>query len=330
MRTRRTCVAIVLLLASTQLYAQRRGFSDQQNTEVDVRVVNESGRPVNSMLRVELLPSSGETPLGQVHTETDGTARMSIPGGGGAFRLRVSGAGIEATTTGIFTIERLETSHMEMVKVNLTKAGGGATSSGLSSAIDYSVPKNAKKEMDAAAASLHAGDWRAAEVHFEAAIKAYAKYDRAYYGLGLAKQNLGDEAGAKEAFQKAIELNDHNADAERDLGRVLEGERDWAGAADLLTKSLSIDPNSAATLTLLAIAQIQQGQVDEAIASASRVHALDHKSYAIAHLVLARAYESKSQKDKAISEYKLFLQEEPSGPRSDAARNDLAQLGVAN
>lgn len=327
--SRRTIVVIGLLLGAVHVYAQRRGSGDLESSQVQVRVVNDAGRPVNMILRVELLPSGTETPIAQVHTETDGMARLNVAPGGGTYQLRISGSGIETMVTGIFTVERLENSHLEVVKVKLKQPTGGAASSGMSSASDYSIPKNAKKEMDAAAVSLHASDWKGAQQHFEAAIKAYPKYDRAYYGLGLAKQNLGDTRGAKEAFQQAIALNDHNADAERDLGRVLEGERDWKGAEDLLTKSLSVDQNSAASLTLLAIAQIQQGKVDDAIASASKVHALDHKPYAMAHLVLARAYESKSEKDKAVAEYKMFLEEEPSGPRADEAKKDLAKLTEA-
>lgn len=320
-------LAIGLLLGSVQLLAQRRGSGEVEGIVVTVRVVNDNGRPVNAILRVELLPSSGETPISQVHTQDDGTAQLASPGSG-SYRLRVSGSGIESTTTGIFTIERLENNHLEMVRVKVNDPAGSknAAASGVGSATDLAMPKKARKEMDAGANSLHANDWKGAEDHFHAALKEYPKLDRAYYGIGLARQNQGDLPGAKENFQKAIDMNDHNADAERDLGRVLEQEQNWAGATDLLTKSLAIDPNSAASLTLLSIAQIQQGKVDEAIASASRVHALSHQSYAVAHLVLARAYVSKGQKDNAIAEYKLFLTEEPTGARAEEVKKNLAEL----
>lgn len=322
----RALLAICVLLGAVHLCAQRR--LGEESAEVQVRVVNDAGRPVNAILRVELLPSSGETPISQVHSETDGSARLTAPAGGGSFRLRITGSGIETTTTGIFVIDHLETSHMEMVRVKMTEPAGSKTAagSGVGSASEYAMPKNARKEMDAGAASLHASDWKGAEQHFQAAIKAYPKLDRAYYGIGLAKQNEGDAAGAKENFQKAIELNDHNADAERDLGRALEQEQNWAGAVEMLSKSLAIEPNSAASLTLLSIAQIQQGKVDDAIASGSRVHALSHQSYAVVHLVLARAYVAKSQKENAITEYKLFLSEEPNGPRAEEAKKNLAEL----
>ena len=320
---------MLLVFSAIAAFGQRRGSGTPGGGEIQVRIVTDDNHPVNLMLQVELLQGGGGFVITQSRSSSDGTARLAMPsGGGGAFRLRISGMGVETTTSDLFSIEGRETSHFEVVKVKLNEQGQASANlpGGLAAASDLSVPGKARKEFDAGVAGLRANDWKGAATHFEAAIKSYPKFDRAYYGLGLAKQNDGDVSAAKEAFEKAVELNDHNADALRDLGRLNVNEQKWADAETLLAKSVAIDPASAAALTLLAIAQIQQHKIDEAIASASRVHALNHKAYALAHFILARAYEAKSNSEKAIAEYKLFIEEEPTGVRADDAKKQLARL----
>jgi tetratricopeptide (TPR) repeat protein len=309
-------------------FAQRGGRVAQSGGEIQVHIVTDDNHPLTRMVQVELLQGGGGFVIEQVRSNSDGTATLPMPaGGGGSFRLRVSGMGIQETTSDLFTVDARDTSHFEIVKVNVTNPDAGVSMpGGVASANDLAIPGKARKEFETGAASLHAADWKGAETHFQSAIKQYPKFDRAYYGLGLAKQNDGDIAGAKEAFSKAVEINDHNADALRDLGRMEEDVQQWAEAEGLLIKSVAIDPSSAAALTLLAMAQIQQHKVDEAISSASRVHALNHKAYAVAHLILAMAYESKLQKDQAIAEYKLFIEEEPNGARTEGAKKELAKL----
>jgi tetratricopeptide (TPR) repeat protein len=196
----------------------------------------------------------------------------------------------------------------------------------VSSVTSYAIPKEAAKAFDQGVADLRKNDWKKAEKHFKAATDRYPKFDRAYDYEGIAKQNDGDIPGAKLAYQKALELNDHSADALRNLARILESEKNWPAAADLLSKSLAVEPNNAGSLTLLAIAQIEQGKLDDATSNASRVHALEHKSYAVAHLVLARAYEMKAHNSDAIEQYRMYLTEEPTGPRSDVARKIMERL----
>lgn len=323
-------LALFLALSIAPSYAQRgRAGVPPNGSEIQVRIVDENNRPLTVVVLVELVQGGGGFVITQSRSNSDGVALLAKPaGGGGSFRVRISGMGVETTMSDLFSMDGRETSHFEIVKVKLNEQGAAAANlpGGLASATDLSVPGKARKEFEAGVAGLRATDWKGAATHFEAAIKSYPKFDRAYYGLGLAKQNDGDDPGARDAFQKAVELNDHNADALRDLGRLNVNERKWADAEVLLAKSVAIDPSSAAALTLLAIAQIQQHKIDEAIANASRVHALNHKAYALAHFILARAYEAKSDSQKAIAEYKMFIEEEPTGVRAEDAKKQLARL----
>jgi len=74
---------------------------------------------------------------------------------------------------------------------------------------------------------------------------------------------FGDEAAARASFEKAIKIDDHFAEAYRNLWR------DWLSAItnskkwdDLLTKSLQSDPLNAWALTYAAYAELQTQKFD--------------------------------------------------------------------
>jgi tetratricopeptide (TPR) repeat protein len=324
-------LVVVASLFSATGYSQQNEPIENGNPRdriiLQVRVVSANDRPIGLNLRVELMPSQSAGTMMEALTNGQGLADMTLYQEG-EFRLRVSGPGVETALSETFSLVRGEGTHIEFVRAKLVGATDqpAAAAGGVSSAASYSIPKDAAKEFDKGVAELRKNNWSDAAAHFQTAIDRYPKFDQAYDDLGIAKQNGGDVAGAKVAYQKAIELNDHNAGAQRDLARILEKEKNWPAAAELLGHSLAVDPNNAGSLTLLSIAQLEQGQVDEAISTASRVHALEHKSYPIAHLVLARAYELKSQNDDAIAQYRIYLVEDPAGPKAQAAKENLARL----
>ena len=323
---RLAAVFLLFVLTGTLLAQRSRSSGTDTGISLQVRVVAENEHAITVPVRVELLPATGSATLLETTAESDGMAELALQHAG-QYRLRVSGFSVETTTTDSFIVDPESHQHMEFVHVKLKKTDAGSGSpGGLAVANDLAVPKDAEKAFDAGVASLRSNDWKGAEKHFREAIDKYAKFDRAYDNLGIALQNAGDLAGARAAYAKALELNDHNADAQRNMARMYESEKNWPAAEEMLQKSMAVEPNNAGALTLMAIAEIEQGKLDEAISFASRVHALEHKSYAVAHFVLARAYEIKGRMSDAIAEYRLFLTEEPSGPRSEVAKKKLAKL----
>jgi hypothetical protein len=64
---------------------------------------------------------------------------------------------------------------------------------------------------------------------------------------------------------------------------------------------------------------------DDAILTSRKAHALT-SPHAYAHEVAAHAFEQKRDGADAIAELDLFLKEEPTGQRADAARKELAAL----
>ncbi len=291
---------------------------------VDIRIVANGDQPVPPGLKVQVV---GPDPyIREGAADASGKIFFAVEVEG-SFEIHVSGEGIDPAHSKVFYLKSGDPEREETVRVTLTPVRTPRSAApAVVSVRDMLVPGHARKEFDKGAESLRKRDWSGAQRRLESAIKEYPQFDSAYDGLGIAKENLGDLAGAKQAYQKAIEINGHNSDAQRDLAAVLINEKDWLNAIDLLNKSLSVDPNSARALTLLTYALLQAGRIDDSIATGRRVHALEHGQFVVVHLMLARALEQNGDSDTAISEYQTYLREAPNGPQAAFARESIGKL----
>jgi Flp pilus assembly protein TadD len=203
-----------------------------------------------------------------------------------------------------------------------SKEAGGHTVS----AADLNIPENAKKEFDKASDLMAAEKWPKALEHLQKAIAIYPKYVAAYNNVGVVYARLGNRELERDALKKAIELDSHFAPAFTNLARMSITDHDYPEAETLLNKAETDDPNDATVLTLLANVQLLNRHYDDAIASAHKAHAIPQSSHSLVHYVAARAFTHKNLVADAKSELEIFLQEEPAGPRAEAARKEMAQL----
>jgi tetratricopeptide (TPR) repeat protein len=317
-----TCIVASLLLGS----GLRAQFQTKNPTTLVVRVSigsYQNAAPAN--LSVQLQDGLGSIEQ-EGHTDTRGVVEFAT------FtttkRLRIFGPGI---------IEHLETVEIEPVEnrkmVNIVvkeDSRGGSASllpGGVVPAGRLNVPEKAQKEFQKGSESLSKKDWAEAKKHFAAAIAAYEPYDVAYNGLGMALASAGSPQEARSAFEKAISLNDKFAEAYRNLARISLSEKKFEEADQLLTQSLDSDPRNAWALAYAAYAELQLHKFDEALAHARKVHELDHKGLASSHIVAALALETTDHGPDAAREYRLYLEEDPSGRDAARAKERLAALG---
>lgn len=197
-----------------------------------------------------------------------------------------------------------------------------APASALVSVDDLGVPSRARKELERANELLGKHELSQAIAQLNRAISIYPAYAVAYNNLGVIYSRLSDPVREREALLKAISLNDHFALGYVNLGKMNIAAGDFSGAENALDKASGLDPSDPMPLMLLSYAEYMDRRFDEAIATCRKAHVM-RKPHSFAHRVAARVFEQERQGASAIAELEMFLSEEPTGPRADAARKEL-------
>ncbi|HXM98005.1 MAG TPA: tetratricopeptide repeat protein [Candidatus Dormibacteraeota bacterium] len=299
---------------------------------VHVHVVYPNDRAAGLHLRVRLMTGSGSTPVAENLTTDQGTTDfngVSV----GEYHVIVSGEGIEETDSGQFEVDRRRMSQSLFVTVRPAKNPDHADvtpGSSTVATVDLKIPKQARKEFDKASKAMADHDWAKALEKLNEAIAIYPQYAAAYNNLGVVYGQLNDSMHEHEALQNAIRLNDHFAPAFVNLAKLSLREHDSSHAEALLEDAVRLEPADVQNIMLLAEAQLLNKHFDAAVASARKVHAMSGEHPAVVHYIAARALERQNRPKEALAELRLFLTEEPQGPRSDQVRGEIAQIQHQN
>jgi tetratricopeptide (TPR) repeat protein len=198
----------------------------------------------------------------------------------------------------------------------------GYSQNAVVSVSEFSIPARARKEFDKSNEALRKEDFKLALHRLNQAVSICPEFASAYNNLGVVFARLGDAERERQSLQTAISLNDHFALAYLNWGRMDIGSSNFADAESALRKAVSLDSSDPIALVLLAYSELMQGKLQGTLATSEEAHRLA-KPHAFAHRVAARAYEQQNQFDRAIAELKVSLEEEPTGSRADAARQEL-------
>jgi tetratricopeptide (TPR) repeat protein len=203
--------------------------------------------------------------------------------------------------------------------------GAGSDAAAIAAA-DLNIPESAAKEFDKATGFMAKHDWKRAIERLNKALDLYPQYAAAYNNLGVIYARLGERDREREALQKAVGLNNHFAPAFVNLARMAIADHDMPGAEGYLNRAITAEPLNTQTLVLLANVELLEGHYDQAIADCGRAHSLAQDPHALAHYIAARAFEHQNRPAEAVTEFQIFLREEPSGERAQAVRRELSNL----
>jgi tetratricopeptide (TPR) repeat protein len=315
----------LIVLFSTLAFGQRPGSApSSSSTDLNVRVVYDGIHPVGEHLRVMLM-SQGGAIVAEGYTGDRGELRFNglRPG---SYRLRVSGAEIEAAVEQSFLIEpgMLFSSQMLSVKLKETE-GRSLPAAGPVSASQLNVPEKAKKEFEKGQELLNKQKPDEAMKRFEKAAEIYPQYAAAFDMMGIVKasSSLSD---AKQYFERSIQEDRDYLPAYSHLAKVRLKENNNADAERLLSRAVSMDPRSAEEFFLLAFAQAKQSKFESAIQNCLRTHQLPHDKFALVHFIAAESYSMIGKPTEATEQYSLYLKEAPLGPNADLARTKIKAL----
>ena len=136
---------------------------------------------------------------------------------------------------------------------------------------------------------LKLSEYAKARDSLDAALRANPALPGAYTLSGIAKTMLGDRVGAKAAFQKALDMDPNDFDANLRFGFALYKERDLEDARKYLALALQINPTSVSARYEMAQLEVAEGRDTEAAAALEAiVH--DYPTLLKPHVQLAALY----------------------------------------
>jgi tetratricopeptide (TPR) repeat protein len=248
----------------------------------------------------------------------------------GLHRIRITGSHIQAYD-GEVEIMRNETSHVERIHVRRATSDQPKSEIGPGravAAVRLRVPASARRAFEKGSEAMRQQRWQQSRGLFETAIREYPEYDLAYDSLGIVQIQLNDVPAARQSFEKAISLNENFAEANRNLARILLAEQKNSEALPLLKRSLSTEPENAWALTHAAYVELMLHDFGDALLDARKAHTVPHDGFANSHIVAAMALEATGKPAEAASEYRLYLQEDPTGRDAERARKAVARLSA--
>jgi tetratricopeptide (TPR) repeat protein len=136
----------------------------------------------------------------------------------------------------------------------------------------------------------------------------------------------GDTEAGVELFRRAIEADPQFAPAYVNRAKTFFAKSDFVSAAEVLSKAVAINPKSLEALILLATAQLQNREFEQALQNARKIHTMPHKDFGGSHLVAGNALEALKRPSEALEEYKLYVAETPNGANVARARARIEQM----
>ena len=291
-------------------------------TTITVRVSYQQNHRPAAAMRVELI-----SPYGSVVDlrTTDGNGGATFDSvSSGRYRIRVSGADIETTTSDLVEAGGAIggpyiTENIQVRLTNPAVAVGGA--------LAPIVPDAAQKEFKLGLKEMDKKHWEEAKDHFQKAIAAFPKYADAFNNLALTEVQLKDGKNAVESFRSAAEIDPTLQQANVYLGQFYYENQQYKNAEPYLLRCSADQPKNAQILTALANTQLQNGETDLALSNARKVSSLPNaKQFAISHLIVAQALSGKNQDDEIAKEYEKYLKEAPDSPLAPRVKDALAKL----
>jgi len=321
------------LLLIGRLAAQGVGGNQLQigNHSIEIHVVNQSGRPLDIPVRVEVLSTGGQHMAEAYSNREEGVADFE-GFSDGVFQVRITGPGIEPVTQS-FQIAATETDHREYIHVELKETNSDSKVSSADdpsvSVQDLAVPSKARAEFDRGMEAHAKGDDKAAQNALERAIEIYPRYVKAHNNLGVLYQNGGLIAKAVVEYSKAVALDPKFAAGYVNLAKISIARGNLAEAEPELKQALAVDPSAIYALFLLCSTEFGRKEYSDALATAHHVHEMTQEpQYAEVHLISARILISQGRTKDAASEYQRFITERPSDPRSEKVKSLISELSA--
>ena len=324
-------LALVLLFAAVPIWAQTFPNSINRSvTTLRIDVVFVTGGRAASGVRVQLMQGlANATPLDVALTNSSGSVEFRNLVSGD-YRVEVSGEGIETTQSNVIHIGDARVFESSMVAVRRSEEASTSEPKGgagnMVSVAELNVPKEASRELARGDIEMQNSNWKRAVEHFSKAASIYPQYASAYYNLSAAYLHLGKSDEQRDALQKALKVNEKFVPALVSLAHLELADHKPEQARPLLDTAITADPTNVEALALRVRVAFLQGQDQQAIADAQKVHEMPHSGYATVHYTAAAAFQRMNRIPEMLAQLQLFLQEDPKNQLADYVRKTIAEV----
>jgi hypothetical protein len=197
------------------------------------------------------------------------------------------------------------------------------------SATSLAAPKKAKSAFEGAVKEMNKGagaDPQKALAQLDKAVAEYPAYAAAWTIMGEIRQAMNDQAGAGEAFAKAMEADPRYLRPYEPLAMMAVDSQNWARVVELTGAALELDKSNMKLQWLNAVGQFELGNHDEALAALDKVQADEtgQRQYPQSHHIEGLIHAQRGNYAEAVAELERYLQSAPEGPTADAIRAQIA------
>jgi Flp pilus assembly protein TadD len=313
------------------LKAQRTGVGRSSGGVIDVQVRYATGEPGPRGIHVRLEAAEGGA-AGDCQTRDGGKCQFNLSSSG-VYLVRISERGYKEVTA---RVELISTTRgyasLELNPIPGASSQSAANVPGTSgnsvSAVDLSVPDNARQEYAKGENALKENKLDASVSHFRKAVHLYEAFPQAYQMLGTAYLQQGNWKDAQAALEKAIQLDSKLGDAYLELGAVFNQTKDYPKAEAALTRGLEFKPDAPGGHYELAKTYWAIGRWQDAAPHAATAVS-EFPGLAAPHVLLGNILLRKNDPQGALREYEEYLRLDPNGPMAPGARDMVAKIQKA-
>lgn len=192
------------------------------------------------------------------------------------------------------------------------------------------APKLAKKHFEKALKHLRNAKLEKAAAELELAVEEYPEYAAAWALLGEVRQQMRQEWGIREAFERSLEADERYLRPYTPLIRLEIAEEDFARAAELADKAVRLNPLSGELRFHLALAKYMLGDLEAARYSIRRaVEADDIAEQPEAYVLHGKLLAQEGNTAAAAEQYRRFLTLRPNAEAATGLRLQLRAWGEA-
>ena len=191
-----------------------------------------------------------------------------------------------------------------------------------------SAPKDAVKSFDKGRDAIRKQKWEDARKNLEKAVQVYPKYASAWYELGKAYEKLGNQAAARDAYQKSIEADNRYLPPYVQMATMAAESRNWPEVLETTDRILRLDPyNYPAVHLYNAVANFNLKRYTEAEKSAREVLKLDKaRRLPQANHILGVILAQRGDFQGAAENMRAYLKLAPNASNAQLVKDQLAKV----